>query len=132
MLDFVILEKILLAGFMGGLICIVIQIFIDKTKLTPARILVSLVVFGVFLYGVGAYEPLFEMFGCGVSVPLLGFGATIARGVKEAIMTDGALGILTGGLTATAAGITTALVLGLLYSLIGRGRPKRIGNVRKR
>lgn len=127
MLDFAVLEKILLAGFMGGLICTVIQIFIDKTKLTPARILVSLVVFGVFLYAVGAYEPLFEIFGCGVSVPLLGFGAAIARGVKEAVMSDGALGILTGGLTATAAGITTALVLGLLYSLIGRGKPKRMG-----
>ncbi len=127
MFDFAILEKILLAGFMGGIICTIIQIFIDKTKLTPARILVSLVVFGVFLYGVGAYEPLFEMFGCGVSVPLLGFGATVAKGVNEAIMKDGAIGILTGGLTATAGGITTAIVLGLLFSVFARGRAKRMG-----
>lgn len=122
-----ILEKILLAGAMGGLICASIQLLIDKTKLTPARILVSLVVFGVFLFGIGVYEGLFDMFGAGVSLPLLGFGATIARGVKEAIDTVGAIGILTGGLSATAAGITTALIIGLLFSLIGRGKPKRMG-----
>ncbi len=127
MLDMGIVEKILLAGFMGGLICAAIQVLIDKTKLTPARILVSLVVFGVLLYGVGVYEGLFDIFGAGVSLPLLGFGAAIARGVKEAVDATGALGILTGGLTATSAGITTALVVGLLFSIIGRGKPKRIG-----
>ena len=125
--DIEILEKILLAGAMGGLICAAIQFLIDKTTLTPARILVSLVVFGVFLFGVGAYEGLFDIFGAGVSLPLLGFGAAIARGVKEAVDSTGAMGILTGGLTATAAGITTALIIGLLFSLIGRGKPKRMG-----
>lgn len=120
------LNNIILAALMGGAICAVVQIFIDKTMLTPARILVGLVSVGVLLYAVGVYEPLFKIFGSGLSVPLLGFGATIARGVREAIDKDGAIGILTGGLTATSAGITLALILGLLASLITRGKRRSI------
>lgn len=117
---------LILAVLSGGLICAVVQIFIDKTALTPARVLTSLVVLGVVLYGSGVYEYLFSVFGAGVSVPLLGFGATIARGVREAIASDGLIGILTGGLTASSAGITAALVLGLIFSAVCRSHPKRM------
>ena len=120
------LTDISLAFLIGGAICALVQIFIDKTMLTPARILVTLVCLGVLLYATGVYEPLFEIFGCGVSVPLIGFGATIARGVREAIDSTGAIGILTGGLTSTSAGITLALLLGLLFSLIGHGKRRSI------
>ena len=120
------LTDIALAFLIGGAICALVQIFIDKTMLTPARILVTLVCLGVLLYATGVYEPLFEIFGCGVSVPLIGFGATIARGVREAIDSTGAIGILTGGLTASSAGITLALLLGLLFSLIGHGTRRSI------
>ncbi len=123
-------QSIFLAFLGGGIICAIVQIFIDKTMLTPARILTSLVVLGVVLGGSGAYEPLFNMFGCGVSLPLIGFGATIAKGVKEAIDSTGLIGILTGGLTATAAGITAALILGLIFSAIGKGRPKRMSRIK--
>ena len=119
--------KLVLAFLAGGLISAVIQIFIDKTALTPARILVSLVVTGVFLYAVGVYEPLKGIFGAGVSTPLLGFGAAIARGVKEAITEAGPIGILTGGLTATAGGITTALLAATVLSALYRGRARRMG-----
>lgn len=122
------ITNIMLAFLMGGLICAAVQVFIDKTMLTPARILVTLVCVGVLLYGVGAYEPLFDIFGCGISVPLIGFGASVARGVKEAIDTSGAIGILTGGLTATSAGITLALLLGLVFSVVGRGKRRSIPN----
>ena len=118
--------SLILTFVAGGAICVIAQLLIDLTKLTPARILVSYVVSGVILYGIGVYEPLFDVFGCGVSVPLIGFGAAIGRGVKEAIEKDGAIGILTGGLTATAAGITAALVLGLAFSMISKGKPKRM------
>ena len=94
--------------------------------LTPARILVSLASLGVLLYAVGAYEPLYSIFGCGISLPLTGFGAAVARGVREAIDKTGALGIFTGGLTATSAGITVSLLLGLTASLFSHGRPRRI------
>ena len=118
--------NIALAFLIGGAICATVQIFIDKTMLTPARILVALVCTGVLLYGIGVYEPLYDIFGCGISVPLLGFGATVARGVKEAIESEGVMGILTGGLSATSAGITLALLLGLFFSLIGRGKRRNI------
>ena len=120
------ITDIALAFLFGGTICAIVQIFIDKTMLTPARILVSLVCVGVLLYGVGAYEPLFEIFGCGISVPLIGFGASVARGVKEAIDSTGLIGILTGGLTATSAGITLTLLLGLVFSVIGHGKRRSI------
>ena len=117
---------IILTFVSGGVICVIAQLLIDHTALTPARILVAYVTTGVFLYGVGIYEPLFEVFGCGVSVPLIGFGATIGRGIKQAINESGAIGILSGGITATAAGITAALVFGLFVSLFTKGKPKRM------
>ena len=126
------MNNILLAALMGGVICAIVQVLIDKTMLTPARILVGLVTLGTFLYAIGVYEPLFEIFGCGISVPLIGFGASIARGVKEAVEEAGALGILTGGLTATSAGITLALLLGLVASLLTKGKRRSIPRKRSR
>ena len=109
----------------GGLLCVVAQLLIDLTRLTPARILVAFVVAGVALGAVGLYEPLYRFAGCGVSVPLLGFGGALARGGREAVHTDGLLGALTGGLSATAAGVAAAMVLGLLAALLFKSRPKR-------
>ena len=120
------LIKALLAFLFGGLICAIAQIMIDKTKLTPAKILVFYVVFGVFLGAVGVYEPLFKLCGCGVSLPLLGFGANIAKGVKESVEAMGFLGILKGSFTAMSAGATVSLICGLLAALIFRGKPKKI------
>ena len=117
----------LLAAFAaGGVLCMIAQILIDLTKMTPARILVLYVSLGVLLYAIGVYEPLFDIFGAGVSVPLIGFGANIGRGVKEAINESGPIGILTGGLTSSAAGITVALLLGFLASLIFKPKAKRM------
>jgi len=113
-----ILIRCLLAFLVGGVICLVGQVLIDYTKLTPARILVSFVVAGVILTAIGLYEPLVKFSGCGATVPLTGFGYCLAKGVKEAIDDYGFLGILTGGLTATSAGIATALVCGYIASLI--------------
>ena len=120
------MNQIIMAFLFGGAVCAAVQIFIDKTMLTPARILVSLVCIGVVLYATGAYDVLFPIFGCGVSIPLLGFGAAIARGVREAVDSTGAFGILTGGLSATSGGITLALLLGLIYSVISRGKRRNI------
>lgn len=110
--------------WVGGLICLFAQILIDFTKLTPARILTGCVVLGVLLSAVGVYEPLAEFAGAGASVPLSGFGHLMAQGVKEEINTKGALGILTGGLTSAAAGITAAVILGVFASLAGKSRLK--------
>ncbi len=121
-----LIRELLLTFVMGGTICATAQLLIDLTRLTPARILVLLVSLGVLLYGVGVYEPLYDLFGAGVSVPLIGFGANIARGVREAVDEQGIVGILTGGLTASSGGITAALILGLTASLIFRPRPKRM------
>ncbi len=112
------------AFVVGGLFCVIGQILIDKTKLTPARILVSYVVIGVFLGAIGVYKPLAEFAGAGASVPLTGFGYNLAKGVKEAVQTDGFLGIFTGGLKACAGGITTAIFAGLLASLIFKPKDK--------
>ena len=112
------------AFIVGGLFCLVGQVLIDKTKLTPARILVSYVVIGVILGAVGIYQPLVEFAGAGATVPLTGFGFTLAKGVREAVDSQGFLGILTGGLKATAGGITAAVVSGLLVSLIFKDRDK--------
>lgn len=109
----------------GGALCVIAQLLIDLTRLTPARILVGFVVAGVALGALGLYEPLYRFAGCGVSVPLLGFGGVLARGVREAIHAHGALGILSGGLSAAAASTTAAMVLGLLCALIFKSRPKR-------
>ena len=112
------------AFLVGGLICLIGQILVDKTKLTPARILVSFVVLGVFLGAVGLYKPLAEFAGAGATVPLTGFGYTLAKGVKEAVQAQGFLGIFTGGLKATAGGITAAITAGLLASLVFKARDK--------
>ncbi len=122
--------SILYAGLAGGAICAIVQLIIDKTKLTPARILTSLVVLGVILYGTGVYDMIFKYVGCGISLPLTGFGAAIAKGVKTAINEVGVFGILTGGLTGTAAGITAALCLGLLFALIGKSHKRVPGKKR--
>lgn len=108
----------------GGALCVIGQILIDKTKLTPARILVSYVVLGVILSAIGVYEPLVEFAGAGASVPLLGFGHTLAKGVREAVQETGFLGIFLGGLKATAGGITAAIFAGLLVSLIFKDKDK--------
>lgn len=112
------------AFLVGGLICLLSQILIDKTKLTPARILVSYVVLGVFLGAVGIYQPIVEFAGAGASVPLTGFGNTLAKGVKDAVTEDGFLGIFTGGLKASAGGITAAIVSGLLASILFKPKDK--------
>ena len=112
------------AFIVGGILCVIGQILIDKTKLTPARILVSYVVIGVILGAVGVYEPLAEFAGAGATVPLTGFGNTLAKGVREAVDEQGFLGIFTGGLKATAGGITVAIFSGLLASLIFKARDK--------
>lgn len=104
----------------GGAICVVGQLFLDLTALTPARILTGYVVAGVVLSALGWYAPLAEFAGCGATVPLLGFGHLLAKGVRAALAEEGAIGILTGGLTAAAAGITTSLVCGVLCSLVGK------------
>lgn len=112
------------AFLVGGLFCLAGQILIDRTKLTPARILVSYVVAGVILSAVGLYKPLVDFAECGATVPLTGFGNTLAQGVREAIDEKGFLGIFTGGLTATAGGIAGAIVAGLLASLLFRPKDK--------
>lgn len=112
------------AFLVGGFLCLIGQLLIDKTKLTPARILVSYVVCGVILTGIGVYEPLVEFAGAGATVPLTGFGYCLANGVKEAVQSDGILGVFTGGLKATAGGITAAIVSGLIVSLIFKARDK--------
>lgn len=110
----------------GGVLCLIAQILIDLTSLTPARILVIYVSFGVLLFGVGLYNPLYEVFSSGVSVPLVGFGANIGKGVKAAVDEKGLIGVLTGGLTSSSAGITAALLLGLLSSFLFKSRSKRM------
>ena len=112
------------AFLVGGLFCLLGQIIIDKTKLTPARILVSYVVIGVLLGAVGIYEPIAEFAGAGATVPLTGFGYNLAKGVKEAVNQDGFIGIFTGGLKACAGGITAAITAGLLSSLLFKARDK--------
>ena len=112
------------AFLVGGALCLIGQILIDKTKLTPARILTGYVVAGVLLGAVGIYEQLVEFAGAGASVPLTGFGYALANGVREAIAEKGFLGIFTGGLSACAGGIAIAIFAGLLVSLIFKPRDK--------
>jgi stage V sporulation protein AE len=114
----------LISFAVGGGFCVIGQILIDKTKLTPARILVSFVVIGVILGGLGVYEPLTEFAGAGASVPLTGFGNLLAKGVKEAVDEKGFLGIFTGGLKSSAGGIAAAIFAGLLASLIFKPKDK--------
>ena len=120
------ITKLLLSFLVGGIICAAAQILIDKTSLTPAKILVVYVVFGVFLGGIGFYEPILNAVGAGISLPLIGFGGGLAKGVKEAVDEFGVLGILKGPLTAMSAGVTLALFLGFVFSLISKSRSKRL------
>lgn len=108
------------AFWVGGLICVVGQLLLSLTRMTPARILVLFVTLGAVLGAVGIYQPLVDFAGAGASVPLLGFGNSLAQGAIEAVQTDGAMGILTGGVSATAAGITAAIVFGYLAAVIFR------------
>ena len=119
------LWKYVLAFVVGGLFCVIAQILIDKTKLTPARILVGYVVAGVILGGIGVYQYLVDLAGAGATTPLTGFGNLIAKGVKKAVDEKGLLGALTGALTAASAGTAAALVFGFIASLLFRGKPKR-------
>ena len=112
------------AFLIGGALCLIGQLLIDKTGLTPARILVCYVVAGVILGGVGLYGPFAEFAGAGATVPLTGFGNLLAKGVKEAVDEKGFLGIFTGGLKATAGGITAAIAAGLLATLLFRAKDK--------
>ena len=118
------LIKFINAFWVGGLICVVGHILIDKTKLTPARILTSYVVSGVILGALGLYEPLQEFAGAGAGVTLSGFGNTIAQGVKHSVNLHGWLGVFTGAVTSAAAGITAALVFSFLASLAARSADK--------
>lgn len=112
------------AFVVGGLLCVIGQVLIDKTKLTPARILVSYVVAGVILGGIGLYKPIAEYAGAGATVPLTGFGYLLAKGVKTAVLDEGFIGIFTGGFQATAGGIAAAIIAGLIVSLIFRAKDK--------
>ena len=119
-------QQIFLSFIGGGIICLFAQFLIDLTKLTPARILVIYVSLGVVLFAAGIYEPLFKIFGTGVSVPLIGFGANIAKGVRDSIDSEGLLGILTGGLSASAAGICSSLLAGYFAALLFKTGSKRM------
>ena len=112
------------AFIVGGIFCLIGQILIDKTRLTPARILVSYVTIGVLLGAIGLYKPIVDFAGAGATVPLTGFGYTLAKGVKEAVQEDGFIGILTGGLKSSAGGITAAIFAGLIASLIFKPKDK--------
>lgn len=112
------------AFVVGGGLCVIGQILVDKTSLTPARILVSYVAIGVFLSAIGVYQPLAEFAGAGASVPLTGFGNILAKGVRESIAEDGFIGIFTGGLKAASGGITAAIIAGLTASILFHPRDK--------
>lgn len=116
--------EFIMAFLVGGIICVIGQLLIDFTKLTPARILVSFVILGVILGGLGLYQPLVDFAGAGATVPLTGFGNTLVQGTKEAIREDGALGILTGPLSSASAGITAAMLSGLVVSFVTKPKSK--------
>ena len=120
-----ILSKFIFAFLIGGTLCALAQILLDKTKLTPARILVLYVVAGVFLGAVGIYGPIAKFAGAGATTPLTGFGYLISKGVRKAVEEKGLIGALTGSLSAAAGGTTAALCLGFLASLIFKSRPRR-------
>ena len=119
------LFDLLKAFVIGGLFCVVAQIFIDKTALTPARILVLYVSLGVVLTAVGLYAPLVDFAGCGATTPLTGFGYSLATGVRKAVDEKGLIGALTGGLTGAAGGIAAAIVFGYTFALIFRSHPQK-------
>lgn len=113
------------AFIVGGLICVIGQILIDKTKLTPARILVTFVVLGVLLQLIGVYQWLVDFAGAGATVPLTGFGYNLCKGVEKAVSEHGFIGVFTGGITAAAGGISAALIFGFLVAVIFRSKPKK-------
>ncbi len=119
------LMQLLRCFLVGGLICIIGQILIDKTKLTPARILVTFVTAGVILGAVGIYKHLIDFAGCGATVPLLGFGANLAKGTIEAVKSEGLLGAFIGGVKASAGGIAAAVFFGYLASLVAKPKIKK-------
>ncbi|MBQ8254034.1 MAG: stage V sporulation protein AE [Clostridia bacterium] len=116
--------RLIIAFLVGGALCGIAQILIDKTKLTPARILVSYVVAGVILTGVGLYGHLVKFAGNGATTPLTGFGYCLAEGVKKAVDKDGLIGALTGGITGAAGGITAAIFMGISVALVFKSKPK--------
>lgn len=118
------LLKFLYAFIVGGALCVIAQILIDKTRLTPARILVAYVVSGVILTAIGLYEPLVKFAGNGATTPLTGFGYSLAKGVQKAVDEQGLLGALTGGLTGAAGGITAAMLFGLMVAIFFQSKPK--------
>ncbi|MBO5195488.1 MAG: stage V sporulation protein AE [Clostridia bacterium] len=120
-----ILLDYFMAFAVGGILCVIAQLFIDKTALTPARILVAYVVSGVVLGAVGFYETLVDVAGAGATTPLTGFGYLIAKGVREAVDKEGLIGVLKGPMTAASAGITAALVFGLAAAIIFRDKRKK-------
>ena len=116
--------RLLLAFTVGGTLCVIAQILLDKTSLTPARILVSFVVLGVILGALGLYPPLVELAGAGATVPLSGFGNLIAQGVRQSVDSQGLIGALTGPLASAAAGISAALIFGFIASIVFKGKRK--------
>lgn len=116
--------KFIISFVVGGLLCLIAQILVDKTKLTPARILVGYVSLGVTLTAIGVYKPLVEFASCGATTPLTGFGYMLATGVEKAVNQRGIWGIFTGGLTSTAGGITAAIFFGYLAGIIFKGKSK--------
>lgn len=112
------------AFWVGGVICAIGQILIDKTKLTPARILVIFVCAGAVLTALGLYQPIVEYAGTGATVPISGFGYSLAKGVMEAVDKEGFMGIFTGGITATSAGIAAAVTFGFIFALLGKPKEK--------
>ena len=119
-----IIMQLVRAFAVGGALCVIAQILIDKTKLTPARILVAFVVSGVVLGAIGIYKNLVDFAGAGATVPLTGFGYLISNGIKDAVDKQGLLGALTGGLTAASGGIAAALIFGYLAALVVKGKRK--------
>lgn len=112
------------AFWVGGLFCVIAQIIIDKTKLTPARIMVSYVVAGCFLTLIGIYDPIVKYAGAGATVPIIGFGYSLCKGVIKAVNEKGLMGVMTGGISATAGGITAAILFGYLAALLSKPRLK--------
>ena len=113
------------AFVVGGVLCVIGQLLIDKTKLTPARILVCYVTAGVMLSGIGIYQPFADWAGAGATVPLTGFGHLLAKGVRKAAAEHGVLGAFTGGITAAAGGITAAVFFGFVVALVAKAKPKK-------
>lgn len=116
--------RFLISFIVGGTFCLIAQILVDKTRITPARILVGYVVAGVLLTAVGIYKPLVELASCGATTPLTGFGYLLAKGVKDAVNEKGLIGAFTGGLSSTAGGISSAVFFGYIVGVIFKGKSK--------